>query len=297
MPILAMAEPAVDHQRRFQAAVDVIHNLPKNGSYRPSYEVMLRFYSLYKQAVCGQCMVPRPGFWDPVGRYKWDAWSQLGEMSRESAMAAYVEEMKKVAQEVIHTMPMDETTAPFFHHFEPLYRVIDDMPLPPASLFNLIKGPKGSQQVDSSTYMKIEGEEQETSQESLESSDPAMELNMPDDEHLPPTNNVPKGTAGLELDVKGLTWKLAWREDSSELVKVGREQRMGSVRVPLGEAGKGSDWRPCLQCTAAASQQEETWWPFDVSCQTVVLFMLWPFVTQGLVYLLRKAHQRSRTSS
>lgn len=29
-----------------------------------------------------------------------DAWSSLGEMSRESAMAAYVDEMKKVAQEV-----------------------------------------------------------------------------------------------------------------------------------------------------------------------------------------------------
>uniref|UniRef100_A0A3B4AT73 ACB domain-containing protein n=1 Tax=Periophthalmus magnuspinnatus TaxID=409849 RepID=A0A3B4AT73_9GOBI len=62
--------------------------------YRPSYEVMLRFYSLYKQAVCGPCEVPRPGFWDPVGRYKWDAWNKLGEMERESAMAAYVDEMK-----------------------------------------------------------------------------------------------------------------------------------------------------------------------------------------------------------
>uniref|UniRef100_A0A8D3DH45 ACB domain-containing protein n=1 Tax=Scophthalmus maximus TaxID=52904 RepID=A0A8D3DH45_SCOMX len=40
-------------------------------SYRPSYEVMLRFYSLYKQAVCGPCTASRPGFWDPVGRYKW----------------------------------------------------------------------------------------------------------------------------------------------------------------------------------------------------------------------------------
>lgn len=29
-----------------------------------------------------------------------DAWSSLGEMSKESAMAAYVHEMKKVAQEV-----------------------------------------------------------------------------------------------------------------------------------------------------------------------------------------------------
>lgn len=29
-----------------------------------------------------------------------DAWSRLGEMSRDAAMSAYVEEMKKVAQEV-----------------------------------------------------------------------------------------------------------------------------------------------------------------------------------------------------
>lgn len=137
MPVLAMAEPVVDHQKQFQAAVDVIQNLPKNGCYRPSYEVMLRFYSLYKQAVCGPCTVPRPGFWDPVGRYKWDAWSHLGDMSREGAMAAYVDEMKKVAQEVIDTMPMNEKTASLFHHFEPLYRVIDDMPKPPESLLKL----------------------------------------------------------------------------------------------------------------------------------------------------------------
>uniref|UniRef100_A0A8C6TIB6 ACB domain-containing protein n=1 Tax=Neogobius melanostomus TaxID=47308 RepID=A0A8C6TIB6_9GOBI len=65
------------------------------GSYRPSYAVMLRFYSLYKQAMCGPCKVPRPGFWDPVGRYKWDAWKKLGEMNRECAMAAYVDEMKR----------------------------------------------------------------------------------------------------------------------------------------------------------------------------------------------------------
>lgn len=42
-----------------------------SGSYRPSYEEMLRFYSYYKQATMGPCLVPRPGFWDPIGRYKW----------------------------------------------------------------------------------------------------------------------------------------------------------------------------------------------------------------------------------
>lgn len=31
MPVQAIVEPVFDHQKRFQAAVDVIHNLPKNG--------------------------------------------------------------------------------------------------------------------------------------------------------------------------------------------------------------------------------------------------------------------------
>lgn len=130
MPALTMSE-IEDCQIRFQAAVDVIQSLPKNGSYRPSYEVMLRFYGLYKQAVCGPCTTSRPEFWDPVGRYKWDAWNQLGDMSRENAMAAYVNEIKKVAQEVIDTMEINEKTASFSHYFEPLYHVIHDMPTLP----------------------------------------------------------------------------------------------------------------------------------------------------------------------
>ncbi|EAW51548.1 acyl-Coenzyme A binding domain containing 4, isoform CRA_a [Homo sapiens] len=92
--------PEPDCQKQFQAAVSVIQNLPKNGSYRPSYEEMLRFYSYYKQATMGPCLVPRPGFWDPIGRYKWDAWNSLGKMSREEAMSAYITEMKLVAQKV-----------------------------------------------------------------------------------------------------------------------------------------------------------------------------------------------------
>ncbi|KAI3365306.1 hypothetical protein L3Q82_010391, partial [Scortum barcoo] len=129
-------------------------------SYRPSYEVMLRFYSLYKQALCGPCTVSRPSFWDPVGRCKWDAWSRLGEMSSENAMAAYVDEMKKVAQEVIDTMPMNEKTASLFHHFESLYLVIDDMPQPPESLLTLREGLKSRKYGHRTVEMKKEDNEQ-----------------------------------------------------------------------------------------------------------------------------------------
>ncbi|XP_056367994.1 acyl-CoA-binding domain-containing protein 4 isoform X2 [Oenanthe melanoleuca] len=128
-----MEEPGCGAQ--FRAAVQVIQGLPRSGAYRPSYEEMLRFYSYYKQATAGCCQGPRPGFWDPIGRYKWDAWHSLGRMSKEEAMAAYVAEMKKVAQKVIDTVPMDESTEEMFRYFEPLYEVIHDMPRPPESFF------------------------------------------------------------------------------------------------------------------------------------------------------------------
>ncbi|XP_038019223.1 acyl-CoA-binding domain-containing protein 4 [Motacilla alba alba] len=138
-----MAEPGCGAQ--FRAAVQVIQGLPRSGAYRPSYEEMLRFYSYYKQATAGRCQGPRPGFWDPIGRYKWDAWHSLGAMSKEEAMAAYVAEMKKVAQKVIDTVPMDESTEEMFRYFEPLYEVIHDMPRPPESFFKR-KGESRGQQ-------------------------------------------------------------------------------------------------------------------------------------------------------
>lgn len=42
--------------------------------------------------------------------------------------------------QVIDTMPMNEKTATLFHHFEPLYLVIDDMPRPPESLLTIREG-------------------------------------------------------------------------------------------------------------------------------------------------------------
>ncbi|XP_040605731.1 acyl-CoA-binding domain-containing protein 4 isoform X2 [Mesocricetus auratus] len=129
-----------DCQKQFQAAVSVIQNLPKNGSYRPSYEEMLRFYSYYKQATMGPCLVPRPGFWDPIGRYKWDAWNSLGKMSRGEAMSAYISEMKLVAQKVIDTVPLGEVAEDMFGYFAPLYQVIPDMPRPPDSFLRRVTG-------------------------------------------------------------------------------------------------------------------------------------------------------------
>ncbi|XP_057897641.1 acyl-CoA-binding domain-containing protein 4 [Melospiza georgiana] len=167
----AVEEPGCGAQ--FRAAVQVIQGLPRSGAYRPSYEEMLRFYSYYKQATAGRCQGPRPGFWDPIGRYKWDAWHSLGAMSKEEAMAAYVAEMKKVAQKVIDTVPMDESTREMFRYFEPLYEVIHDMPRPPEAFFR--------------STAESQGQQDGTSQDGTESS-PAPEIprdSLPGQQHVP----------------------------------------------------------------------------------------------------------------
>uniref|UniRef100_A0ABK0MB14 Acyl-CoA-binding domain-containing protein 5 n=1 Tax=Rattus norvegicus TaxID=10116 RepID=A0ABK0MB14_RAT len=117
-----MADTRSVYETRFEAAVKVIQSLPKNGSFQPTNEMMLRFYSFYKQATEGPCKLSRPGFWDPIGRYKWDAWSSLGDMTKEEAMIAYVEEMKKI----IETMPMTEKVEELLHVIGPFYEIVED---------------------------------------------------------------------------------------------------------------------------------------------------------------------------
>ncbi|XP_067418502.1 acyl-CoA-binding domain-containing protein 5 isoform X2 [Emydura macquarii macquarii] len=117
-----MAETGSLHETRFEAAVKVIQSLPKNGSFQPTNEMMLKFYSFYKQATQGPCNSPRPGFWDPIGRYKWDAWNSLGDMPKEEAMIAYVEEMKKI----LESMPMTEKVEELLQVIGPFYEIVED---------------------------------------------------------------------------------------------------------------------------------------------------------------------------
>ncbi|XP_017759324.1 PREDICTED: acyl-CoA-binding domain-containing protein 4 isoform X2 [Eufriesea mexicana] len=90
-------------EEQFQAAINVIRNLPKNGAYQPSNEIMLRFYAYYKQATEGPCQQSKPAFWEIVKKTKWDAWTRLGNMSRTEAMNNYVEELKKIVETMSYT--------------------------------------------------------------------------------------------------------------------------------------------------------------------------------------------------
>ncbi|XP_061521934.1 acyl-CoA-binding domain-containing protein 5A isoform X2 [Phycodurus eques] len=109
-------------QLRFDAAVKVIKSLPPNGSFQPSNDMMLKFYSYYKQATVGKCNIARPGFWDAVGKAKWNAWNSLGEMTKEEAMAAYVDEMKLI----LEGMPMTGEVEELLRILGPFYELVDE---------------------------------------------------------------------------------------------------------------------------------------------------------------------------
>uniref|UniRef100_A0A1A9ZFA7 ACB domain-containing protein n=1 Tax=Glossina pallidipes TaxID=7398 RepID=A0A1A9ZFA7_GLOPL len=96
-------------QERFQAAVNVIKGLPKNGPYQPTTTMMLKFYGLYKQATEGPCNQNKPKIWDVVGRTKWEAWNKNRHLSKEEAMEKYVQDL----QEIIETMSFTENVQNF----------------------------------------------------------------------------------------------------------------------------------------------------------------------------------------
>ncbi len=70
----------------FEAAVASVSALTQD----PGNETKLRLYALYKQATEGDVTGRRPGFTNPVGRAKHDAWASVQGMDAASARAEYV---------------------------------------------------------------------------------------------------------------------------------------------------------------------------------------------------------------
>jgi diazepam-binding inhibitor (GABA receptor modulator, acyl-CoA-binding protein) len=77
---------------RFAAAAEASKTLAK----RPDNETMLKLYSLFKQGNSGDVEGKRPGFTDPVGRAKYDAWSKIKGMSQDDAKKAYIELVRNI---------------------------------------------------------------------------------------------------------------------------------------------------------------------------------------------------------
>ncbi|XP_077773588.1 acyl-CoA-binding domain-containing protein 4 isoform X3 [Podarcis muralis] len=304
---MGMKEEEPDYQKQFDAAVRVIQGLPKNGSYRPSYEEMLRFYSYYKQATVGRCQIPRPGFWDPIGRYKWDAWNSLGKMTKMEAMAAYIAEMKKAAQKVINTVPLDESSEDMFVYFEPLYDVIHDMPRPPDSFF---KKKTGYADKESKSIHVPGDSESEVFFDSLEPVEPDEDRRLSAVPNLP-LNNIQSGektgyktsasptregkpnkerglgsSAGAviqqDLDLQVMSAIQALQEDMKKVM-----ERLGYLESQAAFQGHTSMLNPC-QPNSSHNRKEPPGWPAQLSPRTWFFLLAWPFIIQWLHWYFQR---------
>jgi acyl-CoA-binding protein len=70
----------------FENAAARVQRLPK----KPSNDVLLELYGLYKQASEGDATGKRPGMLDVKGRAKFDAWAGRKGTSKDDARAKYV---------------------------------------------------------------------------------------------------------------------------------------------------------------------------------------------------------------
>ena len=69
-----------------QAVVD-----SKNLSERPSNDILLKLYGLYKQVTDGDVHGERPGGFDFKGAAKYDAWEEQKGKNKEDAAKEYIE--------------------------------------------------------------------------------------------------------------------------------------------------------------------------------------------------------------
>lgn len=59
-------------------------------------KTLLTLYGYYKQATEGPCNIPKPSWYDMKAKSKWEAWSNLGDLSQEKAKNLYVETVKNL---------------------------------------------------------------------------------------------------------------------------------------------------------------------------------------------------------
>jgi acyl-CoA-binding protein len=63
----------------------------KTLTTRPSNEVLLKLYALFKQATDGDNTTKKPGMFDIKEQFKWTAWNDVKGMSKDTAMQQYID--------------------------------------------------------------------------------------------------------------------------------------------------------------------------------------------------------------
>jgi diazepam-binding inhibitor (GABA receptor modulating acyl-CoA-binding protein) len=84
----------MDQKEAFEKAVTDSKSL----SAKPDNEILLRLYSLYKQATEGDTNTENPpGMFDFVAKAKYDAWLKLKGVTADAAMQQYIQLVKDLS--------------------------------------------------------------------------------------------------------------------------------------------------------------------------------------------------------
>ena len=83
------------NQKAFEEAVKKSKTLKS----KPSNDILLQLYSLYKQATEGDVSGERPGGFDFKGQAKYDAWEAQKGKSKEQAAQEYIDLVNKLLSE------------------------------------------------------------------------------------------------------------------------------------------------------------------------------------------------------
>lgn len=83
-----------DLKQQFEQAVQYVQNA--QGNFKPSNDVKLEFYALFKQATEGDVSGKKPGLTDFVGRAKYNAWEGVKGMSKDKAMQSYISKLESL---------------------------------------------------------------------------------------------------------------------------------------------------------------------------------------------------------
>lgn len=81
-----------DLKQKFDETVNYVQNA--EGDFKPSNELKLEMYALFKQATTGDVSGKKPGMMDLVGKAKYGAWEKLKGTSSEEAMQIYIDKIE-----------------------------------------------------------------------------------------------------------------------------------------------------------------------------------------------------------
>ena len=87
-----------DLKEKFDQAVKFVQS--GKGGFRPTNEIRLEMYALFKQATEGDIKSKKPGLTDLVGKAKYSAWERLKGMDSEKAMETYINRIESIRNKI-----------------------------------------------------------------------------------------------------------------------------------------------------------------------------------------------------